>query len=114
MRWRHLPGHLLRLAFIVYCFEAGLFLLVAPWKEIWPTLIAGVPGAPLRRFLYMIPVRGAVSGFGLVHLVWAVHDLFRFLQKPKPRRTVADAAPVRASDEPPADPPSSRRHESLS
>ena len=33
-------------------------------------------------------VRGAVSGFGLVHLVWAAHDLLGWIERRRSRESV--------------------------
>lgn len=63
------------LLFILYCFEAGIFLLVIPWTSAWllnPLLQAQPVVADVAQNLY---VRGLVSGFGLVHLIVAVHEM---------------------------------------
>jgi hypothetical protein len=66
---------LLRLFFIVYCMEAGFFLLLGPWSPGWDRVVLELP-SPALRALFLHPAwRGAVSGFGLVHLVWSLHDL---------------------------------------
>jgi hypothetical protein len=65
---------LLRVFFIIYCMEAGFFLLVGPWSPGWDRIVLVLHG-PLRSLLLHPLVRGAVSGFGLVHLVWSMHDL---------------------------------------
>ncbi len=66
---------LLRAFFIIYCIEAGFFLLFSPWSPGWDRSALLLPAATLRA-LFLDPVfRGAVSGFGLVHLVWSTHDL---------------------------------------
>jgi hypothetical protein len=66
---------LLRVFFIVYCMEAGFFLLFGPWNPGWDRIALGMP-SPALRALFLHPLlRGAVSGFGLVHLVWSMHDL---------------------------------------
>lgn len=75
MRRRWIPG----LLFIVYCAEAGVFLVMAPWSPSWERLIAYVPIESLYMLLVLPAVRGAVSGFGLVHLVWGAHDLQSWL-----------------------------------
>jgi hypothetical protein len=65
---------LLRVFFIIYCVEAGFFLLVGPWSPGWDRIVLALHG-PLRSLLLHPLLRGAVSGFGLVHLVWSMHDL---------------------------------------
>ena len=71
MRLRWLP----RLFFIVYCVEAGVFLVMAPWSEAWERLILNLPVSGLYDLLMLPTMRGAVTGFGLIHLVWGAHDL---------------------------------------
>ena len=62
--------------FIFYCFAVGPLLLVAPWSALWEELLLSVP--VLSRWLVWLvhpALRGLVSGFGLLHLVWGLHDL---------------------------------------
>ncbi len=66
---------LFRLLFIFYCVEAGLFLLLAPWSPLWDRNVLLIPFAALRGLALHPASRGAVSGFGLIHLVWGAHDL---------------------------------------
>jgi len=66
---------LLRVFFIIYCTEAGFFLLFGPWSPGWDRTVLLIP-APAVRHVFLHPLlRSAVSGFGLVHLVWSMHDL---------------------------------------
>ena len=64
-----------RALFILYCVEAGVLLVMAPWSPAWDTSIFRLPGTGLQEILLHTWVRSAISGFGLVHLVWAAHDL---------------------------------------
>lgn len=66
---------LLRAFFIIYCIEAGFLLLFGPWSPGWDHTVLLLPSAPLRHLMLHPMFRGAVSGFGLVHLVWSMHDL---------------------------------------
>jgi len=66
---------LLRAFFIIYCIEAGFFLLFGPWSTGWDRAVLLLPSAALRAVFLHPAFRGAVSGFGLVHLVWSTHDL---------------------------------------
>jgi len=66
---------LFRIFFILYCAEAGLFLLLAPWSLVWDRTIMQLPLVALRGVWLHPLVRSALSGFGLVHLVWGLHDL---------------------------------------
>ena len=64
-----------RILFVLYCIEAGAILLLLPWGGGWERLILHVSNPELQRILLMPAVRGLLSGFGVVHLVWAAHDL---------------------------------------
>ena len=77
MRWAWLP-HLL---FVLYCIEAGVFLVMAPWSGAWERLAMHFPVASLTGLLLTPLGRGAISGFGLIHLVWGAHDLESWLAR---------------------------------
>jgi len=64
-----------RLLFILYCIEAGVFLLLAPWSPMWERTLAHLPLGALRGACLHPTFRGAVTGFGLVHLVWGASDV---------------------------------------
>lgn len=67
---------LFRILFILYCVEAGVFLVLAPWSPVWGRTLAQLPlSTSLQTFCLHPAFRGAVTGFGLVHLVWGIHDL---------------------------------------
>lgn len=79
---------LFRVSFILYCIEAGIFLLFVPWSPVWDQTMIQIPLHGLRIFCLHPLLRGGVSGFGLVHLVWGIHDLDTLLSR---RRARADA-----------------------
>jgi len=66
---------LFRLLFVIYCLEAGAFLALAPWTAAWEQLAVLLPIGALRVLVTQPWLRGLVTGFGVVHLVWAVHDI---------------------------------------
>jgi hypothetical protein len=70
---------LFRVFFILYCAEAGLFLLFAPWSLVWDRTVMQLPLGVLRDLSMQPLLRSALSGFGLVHLVWGLHDLMLLL-----------------------------------
>lgn len=70
--------HFLRFLFVLYCTAVGTLLLLAPWTPGWDQMVAYLPHSALR-WLGLPLLRGALSGFGLVHLVWVVHDLVGML-----------------------------------
>ena len=70
-----------RVLFLVYCLEAGMILTVSPWTASWERMFLVVAGGALRGLAAIPWLRGAVAGFGLVHLVWAFHDLDLMLRR---------------------------------
>jgi len=66
---------LYRILFILYCVEAGTFLVLAPWSPIWDRTLVLIPFEAVRTVAFHALVRAAVSGFGLIHLLWGAHDL---------------------------------------
>ena len=72
-----------RLLFILYCIEAGVILVLAPWSPMWERSLAFLPTAQLRWLLLHPLMRGGVSGFGVIHLVWSAHDLDLLLTRRK-------------------------------
>jgi hypothetical protein len=71
----------LSLLFILYCAEAGVLLLFAAWSPVWDHTVVQFPLTMLRGVMLHPYFRGAVSGFGLVHLVWGAHDLHALLSR---------------------------------
>ena len=61
--------------FILYCVEVGTLLVMLPWTGYWDRLALSLPSVELQLGVLRPWVRGAVTGFGLVHLVWGAHDL---------------------------------------
>jgi hypothetical protein len=76
---------LFRLLFILYCVEAGTFLLLAPWSPIWDRSVVQIPFEALRGACLHPAARACVSGFGLIHLVWGAHDLDELIFRRKQR-----------------------------
>jgi hypothetical protein len=71
MRWNTVAT----LLFVLYCVEVGVFLLVSPWTATWDRLVIGVPSQLFHDVYLSSAFRGAVSGFGAVHMLWGAHDL---------------------------------------
>lgn len=69
------------LLFIFYCIEAGVFFTVAPWTRFWANngllhsteLVAAVAQNGF--------VRGFVSGFGIIHLMVGLREIFLLLKR---------------------------------
>ncbi len=73
---------MIRLFFVLYCFEAGLLLLFAPWSPEWDRILVQLVHVQALRSLFLHPwFRGAVTGFGMVHLVWGAHDLIAIVTR---------------------------------
>ncbi len=84
-----------RLLFVLYCVEAGVFLLLSPWSPRWDEGIVRMSMFELSHLLLHPVVRSAISGFGLVHLVWGAHDLDLWLverRRLSEARTAAESA----------------------
>jgi hypothetical protein len=77
----HARGSLVAsLLFIAWCLGIGTLLVYAPWLPVWARWTAPYTSSPLVHDLLQHPaLRGAVTGFGLYHLVWGTHDLDRLL-----------------------------------
>ena len=64
---------LVRYVFVLYCATVGVVLVLVPWSPGWDQMLSFLSA---RFELLRQPLlRGALSGFGLVHLVWCIHDL---------------------------------------
>jgi len=79
---------LLHVLFILYCAEAGFFLLVVPWSPSWERLAGPLATIGAGAVIVEPIVRGAVSGFGLVHFVWGAHDLLGWIERRRSRESL--------------------------
>ena len=73
-------NRLLAAAFILFCFEIGVFLVFAPWSTLWEYnfLLSYMPvlrGVVLNNFF-----RGAVSGLGVVDVLIGLSELTYFVK----------------------------------
>lgn len=66
-------------AFVAYCTMAGIVLTVIPWTLGWTQMLSYLPFAG-AGVLKLPLARGVLSGFGLVHLIWGLHDLHQILR----------------------------------
>lgn len=68
---------LVQFLYLLYCVQAGVFLLLSPWSAIWVnSYFAQAP--ILRSILTCGYVRGAVSSVGLLLLLVGTRDLVTF------------------------------------
>ena len=58
-----------------------MFLLLSPWSPRWDQSVVQLADVRLTGLLLHPAVRGAITGFGLVHLVWGAHDLDLWLSE---------------------------------
>ncbi|MBI3939561.1 MAG: hypothetical protein HY315_01890 [Acidobacteria bacterium] len=74
---------LLRIFYILFCFEVGIFLLVFPWLRLWEThgLLLQFPA--FRTVMMNNFFRGAVSGLGIVNLVVGGVEVVTFGKRSK-------------------------------
>ena len=70
-------NRLLAVAFILFCFEIGLFLVFVPWSSLWEHNVL-LFYLPLRGLLLNNFVRGAVSGLGVIDLFLGLGELNHF------------------------------------
>lgn len=68
---------LVRFVFVLYCATVGAVLVLIPWSPGWERMVSHLPAT--FEILRLPLLRGALTGFGLVHLVWCAHDLLLFL-----------------------------------
>ncbi len=75
----------LRFLFVEYCVVIGLLLLLLPWSDAWPQVFRQIPQSAVSDLLRNSFVRSAISAFGLVHLLWVLHDVDLFLTQLRQR-----------------------------
>ncbi|MEM7353058.1 MAG: hypothetical protein AAF657_19850 [Acidobacteriota bacterium] len=64
--------------FVLYCATVGTVLVLIPWSPGWDKMVSHLPaGLEILRWPLL---RGGLTGFGLIHLVWCAHDLMLMLQ----------------------------------
>lgn len=59
------------MAIVVYLTAAGWFFVLAPWSSFWAVRVVRAAPPWLSSWLDSPAVRGALSGFGLVHFAAA-------------------------------------------
>jgi hypothetical protein len=65
----------IRVLFILYCFEAGVFFVIVPWTRFWAQNPLLHSFEPIRQLTENFFVRGLVSGFGLVHFIVGIGEI---------------------------------------
>ncbi|MEE8368928.1 MAG: hypothetical protein V3S30_11515 [Thermoanaerobaculia bacterium] len=72
---------LFKILFVFYCAEAGLLLTLLPWTPAWEQIMRQIPIVGLQAAILSPLIRGATTGFGLVHILWGTHDIVDLLAK---------------------------------
>jgi hypothetical protein len=97
-----------RLVLVVFFFEVGLVLAVAPWSAYWDQnyFAASIPG--LRALLSNDFIRGGVSGLGLVNFAAGIAEFLSIAGARRYRESIVtigspsahgrDHPPVRAEE----------------
>ncbi len=71
-------NRVIAVAFILFCFEIGLFLMFVPWSALWEHNVFLAYSFKLRSLLLNNFVRGAVSGLGGVDVSIGLSELRYF------------------------------------
>jgi hypothetical protein len=75
-------SRLLRICFIVFTFEVGLFLVIIPWMEESWALNTFQEVLPGLQAVWIDPYfRGAITGLGLVNVYIALQEVFRLFRR---------------------------------
>lgn len=74
-RWYHVVG---AAVLITVCISMGLFLLIFPWSALWDANSYVLEMPALLDYWSSPYLRGAVSGLGILNLMFALADLIRF------------------------------------
>jgi hypothetical protein len=69
---------LLRIVYIVFCFEVGVFLFVLPWISLWKRNYFVAHYSCFASMAQNYFLRGAVSGLGLADIWLAAFEAWRF------------------------------------
>jgi len=73
-------SRLLEVAFILFCFEVGLFLMVVPWLDLWERNLLLDYVSILRPFVLSLVFRAGVSILGAIDVVIGLVELRYFIR----------------------------------
>ena len=71
-------NRIVAVAFILFCFEIGLFLMFVPWSALWEHNVLLTYSFRLRGVLLNNFVRGGVSGLGVIDILLGLSELRHF------------------------------------
>lgn len=66
-------------ASVLISFLVGLFLVIAPWTQLWEANYLLLPHSTLRSLLLSTFTRGGVSGLGLINILLALYQVRQYL-----------------------------------
>ena len=73
-------GKVLRLCFVIFCFEIGVFLVVFPWLNYWDTNSLSTYTSWLADIWGNPYFRGALSGLGLANIYISFLEILRLIR----------------------------------
>lgn len=80
-RARPWQSRLLRICFVIFTFEIGLFLVVIPWMDESWSLNSFQEMIPALQSVWVDPYfRGAITGLGLVNVYIACREVIRMIR----------------------------------
>jgi len=85
------------IVYILISFEIGILLMIIPWKPYWDDnfflyFITGKLHAVwMATFLKHKLVRGAVSGLGVLNILAAFYDIFKFRESVRKLTTLGES-----------------------
>jgi hypothetical protein len=87
-RLRPWQSTLLRIVYIVYSLEVGMFLIFLPWQSFWESNYFLFRFPDLHPIMLNPFLKGAISGLGIVNLLIGFDEILRFRKgsgRPFPR-----------------------------
>ena len=69
---------LLRILYILFCFQVGIFLLILPWMRLWESHSLLLQYPAVRPVMLNNFFRGAVSGLGIVNVLIGGMEVMNF------------------------------------
>jgi hypothetical protein len=82
VRPRSWQNRLLRICFVIFTLEIGLFLAIFPWMDETWSVNAFQEIVPVLQSIWIEPYfRGAVTGLGLVNIFIALQEIARLLRR---------------------------------
>ena len=73
-------GRILKIIYILYCIEAGIFLLWLPWLSIWDVNFLTAIYPQILPVITNSFLKGAVLGLGIVNIMIGIHEVVHFKQ----------------------------------